>query len=105
MKARIVVPVALLAAACIAIYTQVTLFVIQPIGALPEGRTAVILRSARTHFIDSPDALCERIQGGVSLLCRGMAIRAVLEDATVLANLPYSAWLYGISTGGRRYDR
>ena len=49
----------------IVIYTQVTFFVIPPVGAMPEGRTVVITRLNKTEFIDSPDAICERIQGGV----------------------------------------
>lgn len=87
------------------IYTQITLFVIPPIGALPEGKTIVITRLNKTEFIDSPDAMCERIQGGVSLLCRGMVMGAVANNATILVRLPYSSWLYSISTGGKSYDR
>ncbi len=79
--------------------------VIPPIGALPEGRTVLITRLNKTEFIDSPDAMCERLQGGVSLLCRGMVMAAVIEKATIWARLPYSSTLYEISTGGRRYDR
>ena len=89
----------------IIIYTQITLFVIPPIGALPEGKTVVITRLNKTEFIDSPDAMCERIQGGVSLLCRGMVMGAVMNKATILVRLPYSSWLYSISTGGKSYDR
>lgn len=86
-------------------YTQLTLFVVPPIGGVPDGRTVLITRLRKTEFIDSPDAMCERIQGGVSLLCRGMTIGAVLDKATILARLPYSSWLYNISTGGKSYDR
>lgn len=86
-------------------YTQLTFFVIQPIGAIPEGRTVVITRLNKTNFIDSPDAMCERIQGGVSLLCRGMIMATVVEKSTILLRLPYSSWLYSISTGGKEYDR
>lgn len=92
-------------AIAIAIYTQITVFVIAPIGALPEGRTVIMLRLNKTNFIDSADAMCERIQGGVSLLCRGMTMAAVVSHTTILARLPYSEWLYLISTGGQRYDR
>ena len=65
---------ALIIAAVLAvlIYTQLTIFVIPPIGALPEGKTIIITRLNKTEFIDSPDGMCDRIQGGVSLLCRGM---------------------------------
>lgn len=86
-------------------WTQITIFVIPPIGALPEGRTVIITRLNKTDFVDSPDAMCERLQGGVSLLCRGMAMGAVIEKSTILLRLPYSDWLYTISTGGKRYDR
>lgn len=86
-------------------YTQLTLFVVPPIGALPEGKTVVIWRLNKTKFIDSPDALCERIQGGVSLLCRGAMIAGVVEKSTILMRLPYSESLYLISTNGATYNR
>lgn len=86
-------------------YTQLTFFVIPPIGALPEGRTVLISRLNKTEFIDSPDAMCERMQGGVSLLCRGVVMGAVVEKSTIIARLPYSSWLYSVSTGGKHYDR
>ncbi|NBF03978.1 hypothetical protein GV819_16925 [Pseudomonas sp. Fl5BN2] len=89
----------------IAIYTQLTVFVVPPIGAVPEGRTVVMLRLNKTNFVDSPDAMCERIQGGVSLLCRGMTMAAVVEKTKIIARLPYSEWLYLMSTGGKRYDQ
>lgn len=102
-KALLGIGVAVLLA--IGIYTQLTFFVVQPIGAVPEGRTLVILRGSGTKFIDSADAMCDRIQGGVSLLCRGMVLKRVVESATVIARLPYSETLYEISTGGQRYSR
>lgn len=85
--------------------TQLTIFVIQPVGALPEGRTLVITRLTKGTFVDSPDAMCERIQDGVSLLCRMMAVGAVAKNATILARLPYSEWLYLVSTDGKTYER
>ena len=105
MKHKTIVTLVILSVTFIVIYTQITLFVIPPIGALPEGRTVVITRLNKTEFIDSPDAMCERIQGGVSLRCRGMLMGAVVDKATILARLPYSSWLYSISTGGKSYDR
>ena len=98
---------ALLIAAVLAvlIYTQLTIFVIPPIGALPEGKTIIITRLNKTEFIDSPDGMCDRIQGGVSLLCRGMIMGVIIEKSTILLRLPYSSWLYSISTGGKEYDR
>jgi len=85
--------------------TQVTLFVVQPIGAVPDGRTLLIGRLAGTKFIDSADAMCERIQNGASLLCRGMVMGQVGKNATIYLRLPYSETLYLWSTGGKTYGR
>ncbi|BAV74157.1 hypothetical protein PCAU_1948 [Pseudomonas chlororaphis subsp. aurantiaca] len=87
------------------IYTQITIFVVPPIGAVPEGRTVIMLRLNKTNFIDSADAMCDRLQGGVSLLCRGITIGAVVSKTKIIARLPYSEWLYLVSTGGKRYER
>lgn len=86
---------------------QFSVFVVQPIGAAPEGRTLVISRLNRdvVQFVDSADGICQRQMGGVSLLCRGAMLSSVLEEATIVARFPYMDWLYKISTGGRTYDR
>lgn len=84
--------------------SQVTIFVIQPIGALPEGKTLIISRMSNTKFIDSADAICERKQGGVSLFCRIGAIGGTLKNAKIYAKIPYMHWLYQISTGRKEYD-
>jgi hypothetical protein len=84
--------------------TQLTIFVVQPIGAVPEGRTLIISRLNVTKFVDSADAMCERMQGGVSLLCRGVTMGTVAEKAKIFLRLPYSETLYLISTGGKRYE-
>lgn len=85
--------------------TQFTLFVVQPIGAVPDGRTLLIGRLAGSSFVDSADAICERIQGGVSLLCRGMVMAQVGKNSTIYLRLPYSETLYMWSTGGRTYGK
>lgn len=105
MTNKKIVALVVLTVIFIVAYTQVTLFVIQPIGALPEGKTLVITRLNKMKFIDSPDAMCDRAQGGVSLLCRGMMMGAVADKAAILFRLPYSSTLYKISTGGKSYDR
>ena len=92
------------AALTVLMYTQLTLFVVPPIGAVPEGRTIVMLRLSNMKFVDSADAVCERIQDGVSLLCRAAVLGAIGENATILARLPYSSILYSVSTGGRTYE-
>ena len=63
------------------VYTQITLFIIPPIGAIPEGKTVIILRLNKTKFIDSPDAMCERLQGSVNLFCRGVMLGVVAEKS------------------------
>ena len=89
----------------IAVYTQVTFFVIQPIGAVPNGRTLVVLRTGKLKFIDSADGLCARESNGVSLLCRMAVLGTVAQNCTVIARLPYSETLYLISTNGSKYER
>ncbi len=89
----------------IVISFQITIFVVQPIGAVPEGRTIIISRLNQTKFIDSADAMCERIQNGVSLLCRSLVMVKVLKIATIYMRLPYSKMLYLISTDRKTYNR
>ena len=104
-KSRTTRVVLLFSVFLILVSTQITFFVVQPIGAAPEGRTLIITRLNGGNFIDSADAMCERIQGGVSLLCRGLVMGQVAQNATIYLRLPYSATLYHISTGGKSYDR
>ena len=105
MKQRTTIALVLVVVSAVVVYTQLTIFVVPPIGAVPEGRTVIITRLNKIEFVDSADAVCERIQGGVSLLCRGMVMGSVFEKATILARLPYSSWMYSVSTGGKQYDR
>ena len=95
----------ILAAACLVAFTQLTIFVIQPIGSIPEGRTLIISRMNKTNFVDSADAMCERTQGNVNLICRAAMIGAIANKATIYARLPYSEYLYLKSTDGKSYDR
>lgn len=105
MKNNHTIALVIIAVLVVTIYSQITIFVVPPIGAIPEGKTIIITRLNTMEFIDSADGMCERIQGGVSLLCRGIIMGAVIEKATILLRLPYSSWLYSISTGGKEYDR
>lgn len=58
-----------------AAYSQLCLFVVQPIGAIPEGRTLLLWRkSSKLNFVDSADGFCQRERNGVSLLCRAAAL-------------------------------
>ena len=104
-RGRVIILVAIAVVVLAALVSsQVTVFVVQPIGAVPEGRTVVMSRLATTKFIDSADAMCLRIQDGVSLLCRGMVIGQVLQSATIYLRLPYSRTLYLFSTDGAMFS-
>jgi hypothetical protein len=97
--------VVVLAALSVVAVLNVSIFVIQPIGAVPDGRTIILKRVGKLRFIDSADAICEREMGGVSLLCRGGILAAVVKNSDIYMRLPYSRWLYLWSTGGKEYDR
>ncbi|WP_173089027.1 hypothetical protein [Devosia sp. 1635] len=81
----------------IAYFAGVRVFVIQPIGALPDGVTAVVHGLPGLRAIDSPDAICQRNQGGVNLLCRGITAGTVARDGTILMRLPYMPFLKTLS--------
>jgi len=84
------------------------LYVVQPIGAIPEGATIVYWRlGTNMDFVESADGLVLKTGAGLSLLTRGLAIStsaSVVADRKVL-KLPYSSFLYGLTTNGRFYDR
>jgi hypothetical protein len=88
------------------IWTQITIFVVPPIGAVPDGRTLVLWRynvdkgeakGLNLSFIDTADAVCTRGMGYVNLLCRGMVLGMVATNTTILARLPYSSSLQAIA--------
>jgi len=89
----------------IVVFSQITLFVIQPMGAIPTGKTLIILRLNKTNFIDSADAMCVRETGSLNLMCRGIMMSAVINKSKILMKLPYSKFLYEISTGGKEYTK
>lgn len=86
-------------------YFNLTIFIIQPIGAVPEGRSLIIKRTGQLRFIESADAICERRNHRVSLLCRGGVLSNIAENNEIYLRLPYSHSLYLVSTGGAEYDR
>lgn len=94
----------LLAGLLLLLSTQLGLYTIQPLGAVPTGGTVLVWRSASEPFFNSPDGLCLRIQQGVSLLCRLGALANGPADRVIL-RLPYQHWAYLASTGGRTFDR
>lgn len=86
-------------------YLNFAIFVVQPIGAVPEGVTLVVKRTAQLNFVDSADAMCERVSGGVSLICRMTMLGQAVSEDGIYGRLPYSEWLYSYSTGGKSYER
>jgi hypothetical protein len=103
VKLKWIVSFVSLAAISIVIATQLTIFVIPPIGAIPEGKTLIITRLTEMQFVDSADAMCLRKMNGVSILCRAMALGAVSKNSNILLRLPYSGYLYLWTTGGVTY--
>ncbi|MFO0560245.1 MAG: hypothetical protein U0269_19670 [Polyangiales bacterium] len=94
---------ALLCLFALGVYSTTALVTVPPIGAIPNGVTVWVWRANAMNFIDSPDAMCERRMGGVSLLCRAVALGAIADK--IIVRLPYSETLYLWSTGGRTYHR
>lgn len=79
-------------------------YTIQPIGALPEGRTLIVWRAGGEQFFNSPDAMCLQRVGSVSLMCRMMAMGQAPTDR-IIVRLPYMYWAYLASTGGAEFGR
>ena len=72
----------------------IRVIVIQPIGALPKGVTAIVAGIENVNFLDSPDAICNRHEGGVSLWCRGREAGEIAQKGKILLRLPYSEILF-----------
>lgn len=85
-----------------AFYFFCGLYSVQPIGALPEGATVVVWRKSGEPFFNSPDALCVERMGGVSLLCRGLAMGQGPTDR-IIVRLPFQEWAYSASVDGRSF--
>lgn len=72
---------------------------IPPIGMLPEGTTFIYYgRNPDLPFFSSPDAMCIRATGDITLLCRGLAIgeSEPLVDR-IMFKLDYSPLAYQLS--------
>ena len=86
------------------IYFTMGVYSVQPIGAIPDGATVIVWRTSNEPFFNSADATCLRTEVGVSLLCRGMALKYAPTNRIVL-RLPYQQWAYLLSTGGKSFER
>ncbi len=103
MKVWGILSLVAIAAAILFATTQLALFIVQPIGAVPEGRTLVIWRADTMKLIDSADAWCERQTKTVSIMCRSLVLAEIADKDVIIAKLPYSETLYLWSTDGRMY--
>ena len=84
------------------------IFVIQPIGAIPDGTTIVYWRSGMDMpFISSAVGILEKSGTGVSLLGRAMILANLADPIKEreLFRLKYSETLYLKSTGGKQYEK
>ena len=90
------------------LYSYIGLFVIQPIGAIPDGVTIVYKRwGTSIDFVESPDGLSKKIRGNVSLLTRMIALSSFMKSRKddILFRLPYFESLYLITTDGEEYSK
>ena len=90
------------------IFFTIGFFVIQPIGAIPEGKTIVFWRvGTNMPFISSADGLLLDADQSVTLLGRGVILGAVADimEGRIIIRLPYMGFLYKISTGGKEFNR
>lgn len=98
------IAIVLIAVVLLIVASRMGFYTVQPIGALPEGVTLIVWRTSGESFFNSPDAVCLKLQEGVSLLCRGLAMAQAPIDRIIL-RLPYMDWAYLISTGGQAFGR
>ncbi|HEV7165901.1 MAG TPA: hypothetical protein VGO35_10970 [Gammaproteobacteria bacterium] len=105
---RLLIGLGFAAVICVTLYFTTGLFVVQPIGVVPNGATIWYWRIHTNYpFIASADGLLLDRVGNVSLLGRVVALGATaneLQDKKI-ATFPYSRTLYLMSTGGKEFDR
>ncbi len=92
----------------VVIFFTTGFFVIQPIGAVPQGVTVWYFRvGTNLPFIASPDGLSLERTGEVSLMGRLVIAGQVsnLIKNKIILRMPYLKFMYLISTGGKEYER
>ena len=88
----------------LAVISQVGFYTVQPIGAVPDGVTLLVRRNVGEPFFNSPDAVCLKLQGEVSLLCRAISLSNAPVNRIIL-RLPYWEWAYLASTKGQKFAK
>jgi len=93
------------------VWSTTFLLVVQPIGALPEGRTVWMFKPDRLFtlkvipFVCSADGMLLETMGGVNLFGRGLMLASLAKSGDIITRLPYSRTLYLITTGGVEFNR
>ena len=94
--------------AIIAIWFSLGIFVIQPIGAIPNGMTIIYFRlGMNLPFISSPDGIVIDSGNELSLWSRLGAMASAGEPIAkrAIIRLEYSESLYLISTHGKTFEK
>ncbi|MFH0887640.1 MAG: hypothetical protein V1871_00320 [Planctomycetota bacterium] len=84
------------------------IFVVQPIGSIPDGVTIIYWRNGlNLPFVASADGLLEKSGAGVSLFGRGMMLGTLAEivKEREICRFGYSETFYLWSTGGKKYEK
>lgn len=95
---------AIIFASLVFVYASISFFAVQPIGAIPDGATFVMWKKGQMNTFESPDGMCIKLTGGVSLLCRSIMLKTATDKNTVLFRLPYIKSIYLKSTNGREFE-
>ncbi len=81
-------------------------FTIQPIGNMPQGVTVIYFsRAPGVPLFSSPEGLCLKSQGSISLDCSMVALNTAAELSNrIILQLPFNQWAYlksmsGVKTG------
>jgi hypothetical protein len=105
----VVLSFVLVCALCGLLRLSCGIFVIQPIGAIPDGVTIVYWRIGLPNlpFIASADGLLDNTGVGVSLLGRGIMLATFAETITErsIIRFGYSETLYLWSTDGKKFEK
>ena len=92
----------------VVLYFLTWFFVVQPIGAIPDGAT-VRYRRVNTNlpFISSADSISLDRVWSVSLLTRGIALGNIMETIwdKIIMRIPYIESMYSLSVDGAEFDR
>lgn len=89
-------------------YFSFGFFVIQPIGAVPDGATVLYFRlGLNVTFISSADGILLDNEQDVSLLGRMIVLGKFGEivKERKIVSLPYSRTMYLVSTGGKEFEK